>query len=74
MECGATCLRMIAKFHGKEYSAAIRIPAFGAVFLRGEGTFPKPKAAKTSKTPQAIKRLRKPPRPWAKRPQPPPRP
>ena len=21
MECGATCLRMIAKFHGKEYSA-----------------------------------------------------
>lgn len=22
MECGATCLRMIAKFHGKEYSAA----------------------------------------------------
>ncbi len=21
MECGATCLRMIAKFHGREYSA-----------------------------------------------------
>ncbi|WP_295752245.1 1,4-alpha-glucan branching protein GlgB [uncultured Oscillibacter sp.] len=45
--------------HGKEYSAAIRIPAFGAVFLRGEGTFPKPKAAKTSKTPQAIKAVEK---------------
>ena len=28
--------------HGKEHSAAIKIPAFGAVFLRGEGTFPKP--------------------------------
>ena len=28
--------------HGKEHSAAIKVPAFGAVFLRGEGTFPKP--------------------------------
>ena len=32
--------------HGKEHSAAIRIPAFGAVFLRGEGSFPKPKTRK----------------------------
>ncbi|WP_295765177.1 alpha amylase C-terminal domain-containing protein, partial [uncultured Oscillibacter sp.] len=32
--------------HGKERSAAIRIPAFGAVFLRGEGTFPKPRGRK----------------------------
>ena len=32
--------------HGKEHSAAIRIPAFGAVFLRGEGAFPKPKSRK----------------------------
>ena len=31
--------------HGKEQSAAIKIPAFGAVFLRGEGTLPKPKKA-----------------------------
>lgn len=29
--------------HGKEQSAAIRIPAFGAVFLRGEGALPKPR-------------------------------
>ncbi len=35
--------------HGKDHSAAIRIPAFGAVFLRGEGTYPKPKAVKASK-------------------------
>ncbi len=35
--------------HGKEYSAAIRIPAFGAVFLRGEGTLPKPRKKKTGK-------------------------
>ena len=41
--------------HGKEHSAAIRIPAFGAVFLRGEGTFPKPKEAKISKAPKAVK-------------------
>ncbi len=32
--------------HGKEHSAAIRIPAFGAVFLRGEGNFPKPRGRK----------------------------
>ncbi|MCI9120127.1 MAG: 1,4-alpha-glucan branching protein GlgB [Oscillibacter sp.] len=32
--------------HGKDYSAAIRIPAFGAVFLRGEGVFPKPRGRK----------------------------
>ena len=32
--------------HGKECSVAIRIPAFGAVFLRGEGKFPKPKTVK----------------------------
>ena len=32
--------------HGKEHSAAIRIPAFGAVFLRGEGTYPKPRKKK----------------------------
>ena len=33
--------------HGKETSALIRIPAFGAVFLRGEGTFsPRNKQAK----------------------------
>ena len=35
--------------HGKEHSAAIRIPAFGAVFLRGEGVFPKPRAKKKAK-------------------------
>ena len=35
--------------HGKEHSAAIRIPAFGAVFLRGEGTFPKPRKKKQAK-------------------------
>ena len=35
--------------HGKEHSAAIRIPAFGAVFLRGEGVFPKPRAKKQAK-------------------------
>ena len=39
--------------HGKEYSAAIRIPAFGAVFLRGEGAFPKPKAVKPVKAAKA---------------------
>ena len=45
--------------HGKEYSAAIRIPAFGAVFLRGEGTFPKPKAAKEPKAAKAVKTVEK---------------
>ena len=35
--------------HGKDYSAAIRIPAFGAVFLRGEGTYPKPRKKKQAK-------------------------
>ena len=35
--------------HGREHSAAIRIPAFGAVFLRGEGTFPKPRQKKQAK-------------------------
>ena len=35
--------------HGKEHSAAIRIPAFGAVFLRGEGAFSKPRAARAKK-------------------------
>ena len=35
--------------HGKEHSAAIRIPAFGAVFLRGEGTFPKPRKKQQAK-------------------------
>ena len=35
--------------HGKEYSAAIRIPSFGAVFLRGEGTLPKPRRKKEAK-------------------------
>ena len=35
--------------HGKEYSAAIKIPAFGAVFLRGEGVFPKPRTKKQAK-------------------------
>ena len=29
--------------HGKDQSASIRIPAFGAVFLRGEGVLPKAK-------------------------------
>jgi 1,4-alpha-glucan branching enzyme len=29
--------------HGKDHSAVIRIPAFGAVFLRGDGVFPKPR-------------------------------
>ncbi len=45
--------------HGKEHSAAIRIPAFGAVFLRGEGTFPKPRSAKESKPPKAVKAVEK---------------
>ena len=27
--------------HGKEQSVALRLPAFGAVFLRGEGSFTK---------------------------------
>ena len=35
--------------HGKEQSAAIRIPAFGAVFLRGEGKLPKPRKKKEAK-------------------------
>ena len=41
--------------HGKEYSAAIRIPAFGAVFLRGEGTLPKPRKKKQAKEVQSVK-------------------
>ena len=45
--------------HGKDCSAAIRIPAFGAVFLRGEGTFPKPKAAKAVKAPKAVRAAEK---------------
>ena len=35
--------------HGREQSAAIRIPAFGAVFLRGEGKFPRPRTKKQAK-------------------------
>ena len=35
--------------HGKEQSVAIRIPAFGAVFLRGEGKLPKPRKKKEAK-------------------------
>lgn len=35
--------------HGKEHSAAIRIPAFGAVFLRGMGVFPKTRKKKQAK-------------------------
>ena len=35
--------------HGKDQSAAIRIPAFGAVFLRGEGTLPKPRKKSKAK-------------------------
>ena len=35
--------------HGKDCSAAIRIPAFGAVFLRGEGTFPRPRKKQQAK-------------------------
>ena len=35
--------------HGREHSAAIRIPAFGAVFLRGEGAFPKPRKKQQAK-------------------------
>ncbi|MEY8386574.1 1,4-alpha-glucan branching protein GlgB [Oscillospiraceae bacterium 38-13] len=47
--------------HGKEHSAAIRIPAFGAVFLRGEGSFPKaPKAVKATKTVKAAAKEEKP--------------
>ena len=41
--------------HGKEYSAAIRIPAFGAVFLRGEGALPKPRRKKQAKEVQTVK-------------------
>jgi len=33
--------------HGREYSAAIRIPPFGAVFLQGEGSFPEPALSST---------------------------
>ena len=32
--------------HGNEQSVALRIPAFGAVFLRGEGSFPPQKQKK----------------------------
>ncbi|MDO4314908.1 MAG: 1,4-alpha-glucan branching protein GlgB [Oscillospiraceae bacterium] len=35
--------------HGREHSAAIRIPAFGAVFLRGEGKYPRPRKKKQAK-------------------------
>ncbi len=35
--------------HEKDHSVAIRIPAFGAVFLRGEGTYPKPRRKPASK-------------------------
>ena len=35
--------------HGKEQSAAIRIPAFGAVFLRGEGVFPRSRKKQKAK-------------------------
>ena len=35
--------------HGRDHSAAIRIPAFGAVFLRGEGTFPRPRKKQQAK-------------------------
>ena len=35
--------------HGKEQSVAIRIPAFGAVFLRGEGKLPKSRKKKEAK-------------------------
>ena len=35
--------------HGKEHSAAIRIPAFGAVFLRGEGAFPRTRKKQQAK-------------------------
>ncbi len=38
--------------HGKDYSAAIKIPSFGAVFYRGEGTFPKRRKAKALKAPK----------------------
>ena len=34
--------------HGKDLSVAIRIPAFGAVFLRGEGAFPKRRGKKAA--------------------------
>ena len=40
--------------HGRDHSAVIRIPAFGAVFLRGEGAFPRPK----EKTPKPAARKR----------------
>ena len=40
--------------HGRDHSAVIRIPAFGAVFLRGEGSFPQPK----EKTPKPAARKR----------------
>ena len=35
--------------HGKDQSVALRIPAFGAVFLRGEGTFRKETTKKQDK-------------------------
>ena len=35
--------------HGKEHSAAIRIPPYGAVFFRGEGEFPSVHRKKTAR-------------------------
>ncbi len=35
--------------HGRACSVAIRVPAFGAVFLRGEGVFPQPRKKKQAK-------------------------
>ena len=42
--------------HGKDHSAAIKIPAFGAVFLRGEGVFPK--SGKTAESDKPAKTLK----------------
>ena len=39
--------------HGKEHSIAMKLPPFGGVFLRGEGTYPKGKSA------AKVKRLKK---------------
>ncbi len=44
-DTGAVMVEAIPS-HGKEHSAAIRIPAFGAVFLRGEGVYPKARKKK----------------------------
>ena len=49
--------------HGQESSVAIRIPPFGAVFLRGQGkppAKPKPEKPETAEKPEKIEKTKKP--------------